>query len=159
MYDLQGSSKGFHSFYEKVSPYLHQKQIIFVMNKCDIVETIPSHLEKFIQERSDINCHPIIISAKQKLNVDTLRRCLVELALLPNIHHGDVIVTNIRHYEALSHALNAIQRVKHGLTNSISSDFISQDLRECIFHLNDILGEVTTDEVLGNIFKHFCIGK
>ena len=159
MYDLQGSSKGFHSFYEKVSPYLHQKQIIFVMNKCDIVETIPSHLEKFIQERSDINWHPIIISAKQKLNVDRLRRCLVELAHLPNIHHGDVIVTNIRHYEALSHALNAIQRVKHGLTNSISSDFISQDLRECIFHLNDILGEVTTDEVLGNIFKHFCIGK
>ena len=129
------------------------------MNKCDIVETIPSHLEKFIQEKFDINWHPIIISAKQKLNVDTLRRCLVELAHLPNIHHGDVIVTNIRHYEALSHALNAIQRVKHGLTNSISSDFISQDLRECIFHLNDILGEVTTDEVLGNIFKHFCIGK
>ena len=159
MYDLQDSSKGFHSFYEKVSPYLHQKQIIFVMNKCDIVEAIPSHLEKFIQEKSDINWHPIIISAKQKLNVDRLRRCLVELAHLPNIHHGDVIVTNIRHYEALSHALNAIQRVKQGLTNSISSDFISQDLRECIFHLNDILGEVTTDEVLGNIFKHFCVGK
>lgn len=56
-------------------------------------------------------------------------------------------------------ALEAIHRVQEGLNSSLSGDFISQDLRECIFHLSDIVGEVTTDQVLGNIFRHFCIGK
>ena len=70
-----------------------------------------------------------------------------------------MIVSNVRHYEALTHALDAIRRVREGLDDGLSGDFISQDLRECLFHLSDIVGEVTTDEVLGNIFRHFCIGK
>lgn len=69
------------------------------------------------------------------------------------------IVTNIRHYEALTHALDSIHRVQNGLQTNLSGDFISQDLRECIFHLSDIVGEVTNDQVLGNIFKNFCVGK
>ena len=83
----------------------------------------------------------------------------MRLAALPDIAAGDVIVTNLRHYEALTRALEAIRRVKDGLSLQLPGDLISQDLRECIFHLSDIVGEVTTDEVLGNIFKHFCIGK
>ena len=69
-----------------------------------------------------------------------------------------MIVSNVRHYEALTHALDAIRRVREGLDDGLSGDFISQDLRECLFHLSDIVGEVTTDEVLGNIFRYFCIG-
>ena len=84
---------------------------------------------------------------------------MIEAARLPHISQADVIVTNIRHYEALTRALEAIRRVQEGLSTNLSGDLISQDLRECIFHLGDIVGEVTTDEVLGNIFKHFCIGK
>ena len=79
--------------------------------------------------------------------------------LKPSLSSNDVIVTNIRHYEALTHALESIHRVQEGLSANLSGDFISQDLRECIFHLSDIVGEVTTDQVLGNIFERFCIGK
>lgn len=77
----------------------------------------------------------------------------------PHLHQSDIIVTNARHFEALTHALEAIHRVQEGLNSSLSGDFISQDLRECIFHLSDIVGEVTTDQVLQNIFRYFCIGK
>ena len=71
----------------------------------------------------------------------------------------DIIVTNVRHYEALTHALDAIQRVQLGMERGISGDFLAQDIRECIFHLSDIVGEVTTDDTLQFIFKHFCVGK
>ena len=71
----------------------------------------------------------------------------------------DIIVTNIRHYEALNRALEALNRVIDGLDTTIPADLIAQDLRECLYHLNDILGEVTTDEVLKTIFEHFCVGK
>ena len=84
---------------------------------------------------------------------------LISAANLPTVTQNDVIVTNIRHYEALTHALEAIHRVQQGLAENLSGDFVSQDIRECIFHLSDIAGEVTNDMVLGNIFEHFCIGK
>ena len=84
---------------------------------------------------------------------------MIQAAHIPSLSSNDVIVTNIRHYEALTHALESIHRVHEGLSANLSGDFISQDLRECIFHLSDIVGEVTTDQVLGNIFERFCIGK
>lgn len=72
---------------------------------------------------------------------------------------GDVIVSNLRHYEALSQAQASIQRVIAALRTDLSGDFISQDLRECIHHLSDIVGEVTPESVLHTLFQHFCIGK
>ena len=79
---------------------------------------------------------------------------------LPEINTGDVVVTNLRHYEALTRALKDIRRVQDGLHTHLPNDLVSQDLRECLFHLAEITGgEITTDEVLGNIFKNFCIGK
>lgn len=88
-----------------------------------------------------------------------LQKKLIAAANLPTITQNDVIVTNARHYEALTHALEAIRRVQQGLANNLSGDFVAQDIRECIFHLSDIAGEVTNDMVLQNIFQHFCIGK
>ena len=84
---------------------------------------------------------------------------LVNAAHLPNITQNDIIVTNVRHYEALTKALEAIHRVQEGLDMQISGDFLSQDIREVIFHISDIAGEVTNDMVLQNIFMNFCIGK
>ena len=72
---------------------------------------------------------------------------------------SNVIVSNVRHYEALTHALEAIRRVVTALDTTLSGEFISQDIRECLHYLGEITGEITTDEVLGNIFKNFCIGK
>ena len=80
-------------------------------------------------------------------------------AHLPTVTQNDIIVTNVRHYEALNKALEAIHRVQNGLDSQISGDFLSQDIRECIFFISDIAGEVTNDMVLQNIFQHFCIGK
>ena len=94
-----------------------------------------------------------------KAGIKSLQQLLTEVSSIPTLHQSDIIVTNARHFEALTHALEAIHRVQEGLNSSLSGDFISQDLRECIFHLSDIVGEVTTDQVLGNIFQHFCIGK
>jgi tRNA modification GTPase len=88
-----------------------------------------------------------------------LQKLLVKAAQLPEIQPGDVVVSNIRHYEALQNALKAIQRVKEGIENEISGDFLSQDLRECMYFLGEITGEISNDEILGNIFSKFCIGK
>ena len=153
MYDLQ-RHENFKTFFQEVEPYLKNKQVIFAQNKCDLVDNIPSN-----SEFDKNNYHTIAISARQKINIDKLQKLLTEITHIPSISTNDVIVTNLRHYEALTHALDAITRVEQGLISSLPSDLISQDLRECIFHLNDIIGEVTTDEVLGNIFEHFCIGK
>ena len=153
MYDLQ-RHENFKTFFQEVEPYLKNKQVILAQNKCDLVDNIPSN-----SEFDKNNYHTIAISARQKINIEKLQKLLTEVTHIPSISTNDVIVTNLRHYEALTHALDAITRVEQGLISSLPSDLISQDLRECIFHLNDIIGEVTTDEVLGNIFEHFCIGK
>ena len=105
------------------------------------------------------NVQSIFISAKKREHIDKLQDLLIQAAHIPSLSSNDVIVTNIRHYEALTHALESIHHVQEGLSANLSGDFISQDLRECIFHLSDIVGEVTTDQVLGNIFERFCIGK
>lgn len=108
---------------------------------------------------STLNFQFIELSAKFDPNIDALQHLLVQAAEMPEVTQADVIVTNVRHYEALTHALEAIQRVQQGLHDGLSGDFLSQDIRECIYHLSDIVGEVTADDVLQNIFKHFCVGK
>ena len=100
------------------------------------------------------------ISAKEGLGLDTLTDTLVGLAQENTTSAGDIIVTNARHYAALTAALADIRRVRQGISTHLSGDFVAQDLRECLFHLAEITGgAVTTDEVLGTIFKNFCVGK
>ena len=100
------------------------------------------------------------ISAKQNHNTNQLTQLLYESAQMPDLSAGDIIISNLRHYEALTHALESIDRVIEGLQMNIPADFVAQDIREALFHLAEITGgEITTDEVLGNIFAHFCIGK
>jgi tRNA U34 5-carboxymethylaminomethyl modifying GTPase MnmE/TrmE len=102
----------------------------------------------------------IEISAKQSINTTQLTQLLYESAQMPDLSAGDIIISNLRHYEALTHALESIDRVIDGLQTNIPADFVAQDIREALFHLAEITGgEITTDEVLGNIFAHFCIGK
>ena len=102
----------------------------------------------------------IEISAKQNLNTECLTSLLYENAQMPDLSAGDIIISNLRHYEALTLALDSIDRVIEGLQMSIPADFVAQDIRQALFHLAEITGgEITTDEVLGNIFAYFCIGK
>ena len=136
-------------------PRCERKQLILVYNKADLVDNI----QNSIPDNFPDNVQSITLSAKKREHIEELQRMLITSAHLPTITQNDVIVTNVRHYEALNNALEAIHRVQEGLTNNISGDFISQDIRDCIFHLSDIAGEVTNDMVLQNIFQNFCIGK
>ena len=136
-------------------PRCERKQLILVYNKADLVDNI----QNSIPDNFPDNVQSITLSAKKREHIEELQRMLITSAHLPTITQNDVIVTNVRHYEALNNALEAIHRVQEGLTNNISGDFISQDIRDCIFHLSDIAGEVTNDMVLQNICQHFCIGK
>ena len=136
---------------------LEDKPLLLLFNKCDQVS--PEERTALEQAYAHIDAPKLFISAKSRIGLEALESHLVEAAALPDISQSDVIVTNARHYEALTHALGAIRRVQDGLAMNLSGDFVSQDLRECIHHLSDIVGEVSTDSVLQNIFKHFCIGK
>jgi tRNA modification GTPase len=143
---------------DKIIPIVKDKQLIIVFNKVDRLDNEEQVIldEEFMPQ---IKAKRLYISAKYKQNTENLERLLLEAANIPEINNDDVIVINIRHYEALTRALPAIERVIGSLDNNISGDFISQDLRECIHHLSDIVGEVSSDDVLANIFKNFCIGK
>ena len=138
----------------QILPLCQDKQLIVIVNKSDLAPTLSTDT---LSLPSDVLI--LRLSAKQHQGLADLEHALIRAARLPEISQQDVIVTNARHYEALTHALEAIHRVQEGLQSQLSGDFISQDIRECIFHLSDIAGEVTTDDVLSNIFKHFCIGK
>ena len=146
---------------DKVIPRCEGKKLILVMNKCDVTPdsaVFVSDTEIFFPE--NVCMETISISAKNRKGIAELQELLVKAAALPEVTQNDVVVSNIRHYEALTHALEAIHRVHDGLEMNLSGDLVSQDLRECLFHLAEIVGgEITNDEVLGNIFRNFCIGK
>ena len=128
------------------------KQVILVQNKIDI-RAIPDKL-------STNNLSTIQISAKLGTNIDQLENLLYQKANIPEITENDVIITSARHYDALIHAKDSITRVINGLKADLSGDLIAEDLRVCLDQLADITGgQITTPEVLENIFKHFCIGK
>ena len=128
------------------------KKLLSVCTKCDDG-----------QSRFDLSLYgipTISISAANEIGLDTLRDKIFELSDIPEIHANDVIVTSARHYQSLIHALDCIDRIEQGLSLGLSGDLLSEDLRLCITHLSDIVGgTITTDEVLSNLFSHFCIGK
>ncbi|MBQ8009182.1 MAG: tRNA uridine-5-carboxymethylaminomethyl(34) synthesis GTPase MnmE [Bacteroidaceae bacterium] len=148
--DVSQSGNKFHELQNQILPHCEGKKLILVFNKEDLATTYPT---------PTFNCQSIAISAKHGTHLDDLRQLLVDCAQLPEISQGDVIVTNARHHEALTHALDAIHRVQRGMEIEISADFLAQDIRECIHYLSDIVGEVTTDDTLQFIFSHFCVGK
>lgn len=159
MIDATDATSQINQLAGRILPRCKGKHLILVLNKADLLDT--THADDILSTISSVipEADSIFISAKKKRNTDMLQEKLITAANLPTITQNDVIVSNVRHYEALTHALEAIQRVQQGLASKLSGDFITQDIRECIFHLSDIMGEVTNDEVLGNIFKNFCIGK
>ncbi len=134
------------------------KKVILVLNKTEKLTREEHHsLDTIFQQ---YQLPSIKISAKQQINTDQLTTLLYDTAQIPQITEQDTLVTNIRHYEALSLAQQAIQRAIDGLLTNLPADLVAQDIRECTIHLGTITGgEITTEEVLGNIFSKFCIGK
>ncbi len=150
---------------ERIKPLCRDKRLIVIYNKADIAKpqtdgvktaavSSKEHGTSSLQEVKSI-----ALSAKTGSGIDNLRQLLSSYAGVDN-GNRDIVVSNVRHYEALSCALSAINRVSDGLATGLPSDLISQDLRNCLFHLAEITGgEITTTEVLENVFRHFCIGK
>ncbi|MCY4781524.1 tRNA uridine-5-carboxymethylaminomethyl(34) synthesis GTPase MnmE [Sphingobacterium sp. UT-1RO-CII-1] len=102
---------------------------------------------------------PLYISAKEKEGIDELKEELLNQVNLSKINTDDVMVTNIRHVEALQLTLESLDRVLYGIDNPVTSDFLAMDIRQSLYHLGEITGTVTTDDLLENIFSKFCIGK
>lgn len=147
----------------KVLPLCKGKSLIIAYNKADIAgDTKPSYVADLTSpEYVDLSSvDEILISAKTGQGIDTLRHLLCTLAAVDSDYSSGVIVSNLRHLSALNTALADIERVLDGLASGLPSDLISQDLRSCLYALGEITGgEIQTDEVLGNIFSHFCVGK
>lgn len=129
--------------------------IIRVLNKCDL--TLPD--SSYLYHRQVMN-QDIHISSKTGAGLQLLTDALIYKAQVPHISQNDVIVTNARHHHALTLAIEDIRRTQQALADNLPGDLIAEDLRHCIHHLAEITGgEITSDEVLHNIFKNFCVGK
>lgn len=143
----------------KILPLCEGKTVIVVVNKSDITAAASSSTIDSSSTYNHINIKQIHISAKTGDGTDKLRSLLCSCSGVDTATDG-VIISNLRHLSALQSALADIHRVISGLASGLPSDLISQDLRSCLYHLGEITGgEIQTDEVLGNIFKHFCVGK
>jgi tRNA modification GTPase len=141
------------SIREKIT---HQ-QLIIVANKDDLATD---------KARVELSAFPLLpnecliyLAAKSRLNLEQLIAKMTSTFDFNGLGAADVVVSNVRHYEALSLALQAIRLVIEGLNTGVTGDFLAQDIRECLHYLGEITGEITTDETLGYIFKNFCIGK
>ncbi len=153
---------------KRLLPLCEDKNLAVLINKCDIVDAvtitramewattmIERHGTKINWDKSNMWA----ISAKLGTNIEHLHSFLQNASAMPNVAEDAVIVTNVRHYEALRAALADIQRVQQAMRDSLPGDLVSEDLRLCISHLSEIVGEISVNSVLENIFKNFCIGK
>ena len=133
--------------------------LIVAVNKIDL-GNIDSLSERFAKMNLPVPQNNIVpISAKYNKNIEQLIAALIDSVNIQALDNNETIITNVRHYEALSNAKAGMSRVKNGLMNGISGDFIAQDIREALHYIGAITGDITTDEVLGNVFRNFCIGK
>jgi len=129
------------------------KRLVIIANKIDTAQQ-KSLIEKF----NGIN--PIIfVSAKEKLNIEAIKEQLYSYINSGALNQNDVIVTNARHYEALTQANEFLTKVLEGLDINITGDFLAMDIRQSLHYLGLITGDITTDDLLDNIFSKFCIGK
>ena len=145
------------------------KTLLRVWNKSDISPLPPSAFipqpSAFIPQPSALQYQPsaiihLAVSAKQNINIDLLEQSIFKAANIPELTENDVIVTSVRHYEALTRAHANLQRVLDGLHTTLSGDLLAEDLRLVLADLADITGgQITSQETLNNIFSHFCVGK
>lgn len=135
------------------------KKLIIVINKIDSNDSSANNIINQLTTTAPTLQH-LEISAKLGTNISQLEQALYAAANIPEINENSVIVTSARHYEALTHANESITRVIDAMEADLSGDLISEDLRICLEQLSEITGgQITPNEVLGNIFQHFCIGK
>ncbi|HCX58573.1 tRNA uridine-5-carboxymethylaminomethyl(34) synthesis GTPase MnmE, partial [Sphingobacterium multivorum] len=133
-------------------PEIERLQIPFVtiINKSDLLSEAQKDVYNVL--------NPLYISAKEQIGVEELKDELINRVQLGNLNTDDVMVTNIRHVEALQKTADSLERVIYGINNPVTSDFLAMDIRQALYHLGEITGSVSTDDLLDNIFSKFCIG-
>jgi tRNA modification GTPase len=130
----------------------NSKKLILIGNKADKLKRLPSGFKDFVELET------IFVSAKRKENIHLIAESLLKSIKDENLS-GSPVVSNTRHFEALQSALTSIQAVHDGLTSGLSPDLLTVDIRKALHHLGEITGDITSEEILGNIFSRFCIGK
>ncbi|NPA35750.1 MAG: tRNA uridine-5-carboxymethylaminomethyl(34) synthesis GTPase MnmE [Chlorobi bacterium] len=163
MLDVNDPDEKIHSAIEDVKKRMddNNQKLIVVINKIDLLDEKEVEKRFNRQEFRELTGTDTIvpISAKHNKNIEKLTTELLKTVNISALDNNEVIVTNARHYEALKNSYDAIKRVSLGLDTGISGDLLAQDIREVLHYLGEITGTISTDEVLGNIFKNFCIGK
>ena len=143
---------------EKIKNKFPQKPLIIVANKVD--QLSKQEIEKLNVTLSSVEGSSYLpISAKTGKGVEELQQKLLEFVNTGELRNNNTIVTNTRHYNALLSALEEINKVQEGLNNDLSGDLLAIDIREALHYFGEITGEITNDDLLGNIFANFCIGK
>ena len=142
---------------EKVKNKYPLKPIIIVVNKVDLI-SVEEQLS-LVQQLETLNLKQILLSAKNKEGIEDLKNQLLSFVNTGALRNNETIVTNTRHYDSLLKALEEIQKVRFGLDSGLSSDLMAIDIKQALYYFGEITGEVTNDELLGNIFANFCIGK
>jgi tRNA modification GTPase len=138
---------------ERIKNQFPLKPLIIIGNKKDLLSD-----SEILNLKSKIP-NILLISAKKGTGIDELKNQLLSFVNTGALRNNETIVTNTRHYDSLLKALDEIQKVKFGLESNLSSDLMAIDIKEALYHFGMITGEVTNDELLGNIFANFCIGK
>lgn len=133
------------------------KQIIFVLNKADLLEDENAFRTELIRKSGQVQLYTI--SARENRKVDELLGQLIRISREAIQTESSVIISSLRHYEALKAAGDAALRAIEGLEQEVPTDLLAEDLRQIVHYIGEITGEITTDEILGNIFRNFCIGK
>lgn len=142
---------------EQVKNKYPLKTLLVVINKVDLLSD--EALLNIRRQLQNINVPLETISAKEKTGIDSLKNSLLSFVNTGALRNNETIVTNSRHYDSLLKALEAIQKVQWGLQSGLSADLMALDIKEALFEFGTITGQVTNDELLGNIFANFCIGK
>ncbi|MBP2833823.1 tRNA uridine-5-carboxymethylaminomethyl(34) synthesis GTPase MnmE [Aquimarina sp. U1-2] len=137
----------------KIQNKYPQKPLLIVANKIDKLEQ--NQIDHLISEIENIH----LLSAKSGLGVEELQNKLLDFVNTGVLRNNETIVTNTRHYDALLKALEEIQKVQYGLDTGLSGDLMAIDIRQALYHFGEITGEISNDDLLGNIFANFCIGK
>jgi tRNA modification GTPase len=127
-------------------------ELVLVGNKADRANT--EEIKKIFS-----GLDPVFISAKESTGIEKLTEKLYSFVNSGIIQSGEVVVTNVRHFEALKKAAESLSSVSSGINSGISSDFLAIDIRKALHHLGEITGQISTDDLLENIFRNFCIGK
>lgn len=148
-----GSLEAVKIEFEKIKNKFPLKPVVVIANKADLLS---ENQKNNIQAKID-NIH--FISAKQKTGIEELKTTLLSFVNTGALRNNETIVTNTRHYDSLLKALEEITKVRFGLDQNLSSDLMAIDIRQALFHFGEITGQVSNDELLGNIFANFCIGK